>query len=62
MDTYRKEVNRPLLIDGKYFIDAVNVFVGLISLAARAERELLRSNLKDLFGDQLRSAMKLPPA
>ena len=62
VDIKFREVNNPLLKDGKNLTAALNVFVGLISLAAMADRVLPTLNLNDLLGDQLRSAMKLPPA
>ena len=55
-------MNSPLLKEGKYLIDVLNVFVGLASSAEMAERVLSTVNLSDLFGDQLSSVMKLPPA
>ena len=62
VDIKFREVNNPLLKDGKYLTPALNVFVGLISSAAMADRVLLTLNLNDLFGDQLSSEIKLPPA
>ena len=51
-----------MLKEGKYLIEVLNVFVGLTSFAAMAERVLSTVNLNDLFSDQLNSVMKLPPA
>ena len=62
VETNRREVNSPLLKEGKYLIEVLNVFVGLTLFAAMAERVLSTVNLNDLFGDQLNSVMKLPPA
>ena len=62
VEANRREVNSPLLKEGKYLIDVLNVFVGLASSAEMAERVLSTVNLSDLFGDQLGSVMKLPPA
>ena len=51
VETNRREVNSPLLKEGKYLIEVLNVFVGLTSFAAMAERVLSTVNLNDLFGD-----------
>ena len=62
VETNRREVNSPMLKEGKYLIEVLNVFVGLTSFAAMAERVLSTVNLNDLFGGQLNSVMKLQPA
>ena len=62
VETNLREVNKPLLKDGKNLTAALNVFVGLISSAAMADRVLSILNFNDLFGAQLSAVMKLPPA
>ena len=62
VETNLREVNKPLSKDGKNLTAALNIFVGLISSAAKADRVLSILNLNDLFGAQLSAVMKLPPA
>ena len=62
VETNLREVNKPLLKDGKNLTAALNVFVGLIASAAMADRVLSILNLNDWFGAQLSAVMKLPPA
>ena len=62
IDSNCRDVNRPLLNDGKYLMVAVNVLVGLASeLAARTERLLSRFSLNERLGTQESCVVNVPP-